>query len=114
MVAGAPRGAGVGRVPARKPGRRGTPAGRGSSHFERSRGFQGGQVLGVGPGPLILTIARRSTLPESHSREAHHAVVVDIPLLVLQQLPARLRSRFRSEEHTAELQSLWHLALRLL
>src|SRR5450759_1918018 len=41
------------------------------------------------------TGALRSLLPESHPRETHHAMVVDIPLLVLQQLPARLRSRLQ-------------------
>src|ERR1017187_8567675 len=37
----------------------------------------------------------RSSLPEPHPREAHHAMVVDIPLLVLQELSARLRSRLQ-------------------
>src|ERR1039458_2787867 len=43
----------------------------------------------------LRSAQKRSRLPEAYAREAHHAVVVDVPLLVLQQFAARFRGRLQ-------------------
>ena len=45
--------------------------------------------------PMIALRTKLIRLAEAHARKAHHAVLVDVPLLVLQQFAARLRSRLQ-------------------